>query len=356
MNKYISISLILTVLVSGLTSCMSSVQITSVVEKNKKGNYLVKWEVSPDQEGDIQIYSSLSDTSINSFVPVTTAKINEQFAVLNPTGSGIRQFFFLKTAGAISGIISNRIIDMDNIYNFRDLGGYYTTDNKQMRWGKIYRSGDLSKGSLFDYDKIFSLGIKTIIDLRTNPFAIVNPILIKQGMNYISLPIVPGDTKEMIEQVQKEKITRSDAVIFMQDGYTRILDDYKNELRKVFDVLSDENNYPVLVSSILGKDRVGVVSYLILYAVGIPEYIIEDDYMLSNDNLNPRNYIDFTQMMSEPTQEAITALLSVNKAYINYATEHLKKKYGSVNNYLTKELGLTPKKRESLRKILLYQR
>ncbi|HXL00724.1 MAG TPA: hypothetical protein PLE90_04920, partial [Dysgonamonadaceae bacterium] len=67
------------ILLLSLHACASTVQITSVVEKNKDGDFLVKWEVSPDQEGKIDIYSSASDSSLADFVPVKSSRIEDQF-------------------------------------------------------------------------------------------------------------------------------------------------------------------------------------------------------------------------------------------------------------------------------------
>ncbi|MFM9839794.1 MAG: tyrosine-protein phosphatase, partial [Cyclobacteriaceae bacterium] len=38
-----------------------------------------------------------------------------------------------------------RGIKLQGAANFRDIGGYKTTDGKQVKWGKIYRSADISK-------------------------------------------------------------------------------------------------------------------------------------------------------------------------------------------------------------------
>ena len=43
------------VIASLLMGCMSTIKIASVVEKNNDGDFLLKWEVSPDVEGEIDI-------------------------------------------------------------------------------------------------------------------------------------------------------------------------------------------------------------------------------------------------------------------------------------------------------------
>lgn len=88
-----------------ITSCISTIKIASVVEKNKDGDFLLKWEVSPDVEGKIDIYSAMSDTSMRNFSPIRTKLVEDQFALLNPTGSGLREFFLLKTSGDRKSVV-----------------------------------------------------------------------------------------------------------------------------------------------------------------------------------------------------------------------------------------------------------
>ena len=70
---------------------------------------------------------------------------------------------------------------MNQIKNFRDIGGYFTADNRQMKWGEIYRSGNLSNATLYDQEKIRRLNIRTVIDFRSNalpagiPFYFIPP-------------------------------------------------------------------------------------------------------------------------------------------------------------------------------------
>ena len=346
---YIIFSLVLALLLAG---CMSTIQIASVVEKNKDGDFLLKWEVSPDVEGKIDIYSAMSDTSIKNFTPVRTKLVEEQFALLNPTGSGLREFFILKTSGVTSGIISNRVIDMDNVSNFRDLGGYSTTDNKQLKWGYIYRSGHLSNANLFDQDKIKRLGIKTIIDLRTEDDRKKHPYFI--NISKINIPIESCDFLAIKDIILKEKFTRSETILYMQNAYKKILEQNAEKYAEMFDVLLDKNNYPVLISSHLGKDSAGIGAALLLYVLGVPEYIIEEDYLASNNYIDPKKTVSFSEPLSETTQEAMTALFSANRAYISSAFDYIRETYGSIDNYLEKEVRVSKGKVIILRKLMLY--
>ncbi|WP_436418148.1 tyrosine-protein phosphatase [Petrimonas sulfuriphila] len=325
-----------------------------MAEKNKDGDLLLKWEVSPDQEGNINIYSSQSDSDISAFTPIKTSNITDQVTVINPSSPDIREFYILKTTSAYSGIIANRIIEMSNIKNFRDMGGYFTRTDQQMKWGKIFRSGDLSSATLYDQERIRRLNIRTIIDFRSDRTAKRYPILVHPNIRKISLPITPLDDEKINEMMDDEHLTRSDAIRDVQDSYIGIIENYKNEFAEMFNILTDENNYPVLLSGSLGKDRVGLASFFILYAVGIPQNVIIDDYLLSRQTVDISKIAENVKTKPEYFQEAVTALMSVNPAYINYTIDYINQKYGSIDNYLEKELKLTSGKKILLRKYLLY--
>lgn len=337
---------------SSLMGCMSTIQIASVVEKNTDGDFLLKWEVSPDVEGKIDIYSARTDTSIRNFIPVRTKLVEEQFALLNPSGSGLREFFILKTSGVTSGIISNRVIDMDNILNFRDLGGYSTSDNKQLKWGQIFRSGHLSNSNLFDQEKLKGLGIKTIIDFRSEKDRKDHPYF--TNIQKINIPIESGDFSNSKDVIINENLTRSETILYIQNIYKDLVENNTGKYAEMFDILLDKNNYPVLLSSHLGKDRMGIAAALLLYALDVPDYNIEEDYLASNKYIDPKKTISFSEPLPESLQEAMTALFSANRAYLNYAFDYIKETYGSIDEYLEKEVRVSKGKKIILRKLMLY--
>lgn len=349
--KYIY-KILLLVFASLLMGCMSTIKIASVVEKNKDGDFLLKWEVSPDVEGKIDIYSAMTDTSIRNFTPVRTKLVEDQFALFNPSGSGLREFFVLKTSGVTSGIISNRFIDMDNILNFRDLGGYTTSEEKQLKWGLIYRSGHLSNSNLFDQEKLKKLGIKTIIDFRAEKDRRDHPYF--TNISKINIPIESGDFSTMKDVLIKDNFTRSETIAYIQKSYIEILENDADKYAEMFDVLLDKNNYPILLSSHLGKDRTGIAAALLLYVLGVPEYTIEEDYLASNKYIDPKKTISISEPLPETLQEAMTALFSANNAYLNFAFDYIKETYGSIDNYLEKKVRVSKGKIIILRKLMLY--
>ena len=340
-----------------VNSCASTINITSVIERHTDGDLLLKWEVSPDQEGNINIYSSRDDSSLDHFTPLASAQIADHVLRINSNETGIREFFFLRTATAFSGIVSNRFIDAQEIRNFRDAGGYFTTDNRQVQWGKIFRSGDLSNASPQDQNTINQLGIRTIIDFRSEQAANQFPILLHPDIQIIPLPIVPTmDDTRLRELIESDELTRADAIRFMQEKYVEIVNNHKTEFAVMFDILSDANNLPVLLTDGLGKDGVGLAVFFILYVLGVPESVLVNEYMLSQRDLQKRVQAMMKDVyhLSESLQQAIHAMLDVNRAYLNYAVVHIRQEYGSVSSFLETQLGVSNRKRNALRRNLLY--
>ena len=61
-----------------------------------------------------------------------------------------------------------RVIHLDGTTNTRDIGGYQTSDLRTLRWGQIIRSENLSRLTASDFQKLEEMGLKTVIDLRTD--------------------------------------------------------------------------------------------------------------------------------------------------------------------------------------------
>ena len=61
----------------------------------------------------------------------------------------------------------NRHVPLTGQPNFRDLGGYAASDGRTIKWGLVYRSGELSQLSNDDVGKLEGLGIRAVVDLRS---------------------------------------------------------------------------------------------------------------------------------------------------------------------------------------------
>ncbi len=81
-------------------------------------------------------------------------------------GAGYRDG--VKTADPLPGIDDpRRLVRLDAVHNFRDLGGYPTVDGRTTRWGLVYRADGLYRLTDTDLDVVRRLGLRSVIDLRT---------------------------------------------------------------------------------------------------------------------------------------------------------------------------------------------
>ncbi len=338
-----------------LSSCVSSASIYSLCEKDDHGNYVVKWEVSPDpQKGQVEIYSSTNDVTLrNSKSPSLVTNVEDRVATLRSSSKNVRDFFQLKANNSYSGIITNRHIEFDVIQNFRDLGGYFNDEDKQLRWGKLFRSGNLFAITRQDLQILKNLEIKTVVDLRNEKESRAFPDAFL-GFLHFQIPIDTLNTFELQKKIATGTFLKGDALIYMQDSYLYILEQRTRELRQIFDILLDEKNYPILLHDILGKDRIGIISYLILKSLNVSTEDAINDYLLSNEYIDLDEYTKLMSEMPESIQEAMTVIVRADENYIDFAFGQIVKKYGSSDLYFEKALGLTPAKRQKLKKIMSY--
>lgn len=343
---------ILFVLVSFITtSCKKDTKITVSCDRDGRGNYIIKWEVYPKLTHDkVSIYMSDND-SVFSEPPILVADINDYVARVESQDSLSRRFFRLKVGNSYSDIVTNRYFKLDNVQNLRDLGGYQGKDGKRIKWGKIYRSGDFSEATGEDIKALQNLNIKTVIDLRELDEYEDHPDLF-QAPNMIHIPISTGNRAYIRDKIIDGSFLRGDAIIYTQDMYRSIVENHTAELKEVFDILCNSDNYPVVFHGHLGKDKAGVVSALLLKSLGVSDDDVREDYLMSNSYIYEQQVIGEAKYLPEKMQEAATVICKVNMTYLDYAKACMKRKYNSVEEYMSTQVGLSPDKVKALNNLL----
>ena len=191
--------------------------------------------------------------------------------------------YYLKVASEIGGELYEsepasfkterngpRNLYVSGITNVRDIGGYTTLNGDTVKQGRIIRCGKLhnSDGSRKITEKGIAemrdnLGVKSEIELRrasNNEYGGVSGSVLGDDVNYYLLPM--HYSGNMLEGTFDE--------------------DNVGSLRGVFEVLSKEENYPVIFHCAIGTDRTGMVAYCIEALLGMSETDIIRDYLYSN--------------------------------------------------------------------------
>ena len=254
-------------------------------------------------------------------------------------------FFKLIAGDGNAVIIGERRPVVEGCPNLRDLGGYETTDGRQVKWGRIFRSSNLGRLTDKGLRQIKRIGINLVCDFRTEAEALKLPNRFPDSLDvaYVRLPIQHGDYEpttafNRIRQGDYDWISED----FMIQGYIESVERYPDVWARLFQLLSDARRRPLLFHCTGGKDRTGAAAALILLALGVPTETVVADYGLSDaynvdmreviyDNLRPLG-VDLSKV--EPY---FTAPESRLRALLGYINDH----YGSAVGYLVKKAGVS---------------
>lgn len=337
-----------------LVGCSSSApDIRAICLRDDIGNYVIKWETDPVMEGTVKMTVSDDPDRFSNDSPTIYANIKDGVTTYITNDNITRKYFRLTFNDKYSLVIGARSATMDSVQNLRDLGGYLTTNGKRVRWGRVFRSGQLDNLSESDSIRLDNLGIKTIIDLRTNDETLTAPIRYTKA-NIIQIPISIGKIADAPRRVIEGKMRKGDAQVYMQDEYLQFVTDNTEQYAKILEQFQNKDSYPILVSCSYGKDRTGFLAAMLLASLGVSREGVMEDYLASNEYINTAHLSDVVKHLSTDAQESITVFLTANEGLMDLTLHKIKKEYGSTDKYLSKGLHLTDKKRERLKDILLY--
>ena len=337
-----------------LPSCSGTSPAISVVcEENNIGNCIIKWETTPILKGQVKVYTSTSPEIIPEDSPIAMASISSGKMTIVTNDPSQRYYYLMVFNNKYHIKVATRNINIPGIQNFRDLGGYRSsTTGKNVRWGMLYRSAQIDSLGCAARRELRNMGIRTIIDLRT-PEELNNYPQIQKGFNVVHIPIATGNMEKVLQGIQEGKI-KGDTINRIVERMNReLVINYRDEYKKLFELLLDRNNYPAIIHCSSGKGRTGIASALVLATLGVNEDIIMQDYRLSNDYFNIPKASKYAYKLPVNSQEAITTVYTAKEDFLNAAKEEIERTYSDIPTYLRKGLGLTAENIEKLQNIML---
>lgn len=269
-----------------------------------------------------------------------------------------------------------RTIAFEGIENARDMGGLIMQDGRKIRPGMLIRSGNLSKATDADVAILKERYHLTLVfDFRFEAEAAGAPDRVIDGVSYTHLSTLPKafvegfsssrvdtsqiDSKNMPTMLMKYAFAPK-AQAMAKQLYPAIVADslaqqyYGEYLRGV---LHAEGG--VLWHCSQGKDRAGWASAFLLAALGASRNVIVEDFDLSNQSYAP--YVDALSAQvrdKEGGKEAeafIRAMVGVSRENFETTLDWIEQKYGSLTEYVEKELGFSKKEQKQLRKKYLIK-
>ena len=270
-----------------------------------------------------------------------------------------RLYFLLVGANGARIRIAERVMPMDELVNFRDLGGYLTADGRRTKWGRLLRSA--AHDAITDRDAAYlqKLGLKTVVDYRSTPEEADHPDRQIEGVAYLHLRPLEDPGATNILDVQQPKLQGVDDAIAMLTGINRTLANSKHAnsvYRQLMLAALDPAQVPIVQHCTAGKDRVGVGSATMLLALGVPRETIIADYLLSNDNQVSvaklgSGKMSGGQQISEAQIKMFEALAKVHTEYLQAFFDEIDHVFGGAEGYLKDGLGLTDEQLTQFREL-----
>jgi protein-tyrosine phosphatase len=291
---------------------------------------------------------SLTDTPGN-------LRSDEKDSTLSLTNRRSRPFFQLLSAHDTI-LVANRQIDFRNVINFRDIGGLQTQDGKIIRWGKIFRSDNLSDLKTSEFYRFNDLHIQTVYDLRTQSEIKDKPDHLPGTTRYVHFSVLKdrGDLLSALRtKVLNGALTRQQSVDLTQELYEGSVGENLPAIRELIHRIL-ESDEPVLYHCTAGKDRTGIVTALLLSILHVDRQTIMNEYLLSNYYRRPK----IEKMLSraklaklvKPHLDltVIENFMKVDPQYLNATFAVIDQRYGGMEKFIQSELGFDAVSRQAI--------
>lgn len=257
--------------------------------------------------------------------------------------------------------LNNQLIGITSAHNARQLGGYHI-GRKKIKEDLLIRTASISGLSEADSALLADkYKVQRIYDFRGQAESQASPDVIPGNAVYLSLsiPFTGTESPSVHNQSQEEMIKMLLAYAdnpLVQDMCKNIYDkiffeESSHEVyRKFFsDLLSlDPEDGAVLWHCTQGKDRAGSASAMLLAALGADKDLIMADFTLSKDYYDPMT--SRIPVETDVQRNVINTLISANPEAFEKTLDKVVAEYGSLRNYLTECLGVTPEMMNILRK------
>lgn len=258
----------------------------------------------------------------------------------------------LRADGIKPYYVALRTLPVPGTQNLRDIGGYRGQDGRQVRYGMLFRSDQLSRLDDAGIAYLRELKIRTIIDLRSLPEIAKSP---NQKIGAITIHCDPSaETAELAASFQADaenedrllvgSIQRqlhkgySDPGMLLQ--YRRFATESRciSAFRSMMETVCKADAAPLLFHCRGGKDRTGFAAMVILGALGVSDEEIICDYMLTQKNRAGRTTEKMEQYRhytSDPAVlEYLQTLLDCSPDYIQASLDEIYKRFQSMEQYI----------------------
>jgi protein-tyrosine phosphatase len=340
-----------------MSKALSDWQPSFTLSRDAEGILRLSW--TEEVQLPFRVYAGQTLDTIDDEEPLMTVR-NGHSVVVPGQNSAARHYLAIVTEDGTRTVVAERGLQIEGVRNFRDIGGYPTTDGHYVKWGQVYRSAGLNEITPAGLEALAALGIRLVCDMRgAEEYASAPDILPEApAPDVLQVPVIsersqPSYFYERISNKELDEFGQQ----FMIDLYLQFVDEFAPSFGQILRHLADPANLPALIHCTAGKDRTGLAIAFLLLSLGVPESVVVSDYDLSNTYLADRieGFLSRLRNFGVPEQKLQNMLpvFSAPRILLESALAHIKRNYRSVEDYLREEAGVDEATVAGLRENLL---
>lgn len=273
-------------------------------------------------------------------------------------------------AGAETGARTEpvRHIELEGEPNFRDLGGYKTTDGRSVKWREVFRTGELGTLSDADVRKLEELGIQTVVNfLLQEEIEQHGTDRVPAGVELIHDPIT-GKRSAELSMIAQNAISSGDfdrlPAEINFEIHAILMGEAKQQYARLLRILADPKKRPLAFHCSHGVHRTGTATAILLSALGVPWETVREDYLLTNDVRKEVTEQTLSKLRDKVAAAGnvdpaavdmsnVEAFCILEAAYIDGALKAAEEQFGSMDAYIRDGLGISDAEISALRSALL---
>ncbi len=242
---------------------------------------------------------------------------------------------------------------MQHAQNFRAIPPVAGRDGRMLRAGVLYRSGDLSELTPRCVEQLQSLGIRSIVDLRSESERRQSPYRWLAQIDSNAWLEPSEDATASIGELARHALsTEHDVAAAMSDLYRDLPFSHAASFSTLFRRIV-EGRLPILFGCFAGKDRTGVAAALLLWSIGADAAAIETDYLRSNDAIDSLRRLSERKFDWVVTSAKTELPLRAEPLFLRAAMSEVSVRCGGIDRYVHDVLGITPAERRAAEDNLL---
>lgn len=172
-------------------------------------------------------------------------------------------------------------LQLDGVYNFRDLGGLALADGGVTTTGRLFRSDGLHRSPVEERSRLAEIGVRSVVDLRTAEEIEREGRFEADGIEWSHAPLVQRLT-DFIDGAGSGAGADGSLDLLCRH-YEHMVTENAEAIGAAVELIATSvEDGPTVFHCTAGKDRTGVMTAIILVGLGVSDQVVVDDFARSS--------------------------------------------------------------------------